>query len=247
MIEFNGNSFRLHVAPVRRDCPVYLHDWYAEQADWIIADVEAQARFDSGEFRDVISRRDIDHLADALANVDTKPVNWKSTSREETTFEFTCQANGGVYDATFRLDRTRFDPVQFKYRYAMTSDDIETLRTGISTFLKNYPEVADRWNKDLQDTAAITAESGEMFMEYQGRCIAILRNPQFADMFWTSFDVVPISDSDQALKSMMSGQQGSLKELQVFRYSSTGVVAELAIPSAEGIVDGRLKVRGTGI
>jgi len=246
VIEFSGSSFSLRVEPVRRDCPVYLHDWYAEQADWIIVNVEAQARFDSGEFRDVFSRRDLQQLGDTLTSVDTKPVDWKSTSREETGLEFTCQTNGKNYDATFHLDRTRFDPLQFKYRYSMTAADVHRLQTGIETFLKQYATVEERWNKDLQDSTAIEAENGEMFLEYQGRCLAILRDPQVADMFWTSFEVVPISDSDQALQMMMTGRQGELKELTAFRFSSNGIVADLAIPSAAGIVDGRLSVRSVG-
>lgn len=87
------------------------------------------------------------------------------------------------------------------------------------------------------------------YVEYRGERIGLLTDPQFADMFWTSFRLVPLTKKPEVLASLYTDGFWNQCEASgvVFRHAPSGRRSSHGFPAlnpAAGLADsGRICVR----
>jgi hypothetical protein len=82
-------------------------------------------------------------------------------------------------------------------------------------------------------------------VELDGECVAVLTDPQFFDMFWTSFHVVPVMD-DPVERMRISTDRGWWHQNKlVFRNRLLDEIVEIAFVVGDVFTEsGRVILRG---
>lgn len=86
--------------------------------------------------------------------------------------------------------------------------------------------------------------TGGWYVEYNGRRIAVLSDPQYQDMFWVSYAIEPLTDDDEERRQLLESEQFWLTKF-VYRSKQFGEIAENAIPAGTPFIrPGRINMRG---
>lgn len=85
---------------------------------------------------------------------------------------------------------------------------------------------------------------GGWFVEWQGRRVALLTDPRFAEMFWDSYRIEPITDDPAEVQRLVNDIDWWLELKFVYRSRQFDEVAEFAFPAGAFPEAGRVQMRG---
>jgi hypothetical protein len=83
----------------------------------------------------------------------------------------------------------------------------------------------------LQIIATNYGRDAGWFVEHHGRRVAQLTDPQFADMFWYSYQVEPLTEDPAEREALLTSPDRWLACEFVFRSRRFGLAAENAFPA----------------
>lgn len=92
--------------------------------------------------------------------------------------------------------------------------------------------VRSNWGRDLG-----------WFVELQGQRVALLTDPQWADMFWVSYLITPLTD-DPGVRALLEKPEFWWSEDVRFRSRGIDFVAPFAFGAGAGPSSGRIAMRG---
>jgi len=108
------------------------------------------------------------------------------------------------------------------------------------------PRSAEGLSTD-EDGQPILNSNFEWLVEIDGRPAALLSDPQWAEMFWTSYRMTPLTDAPETLAQLQDVEFWRACETRgvKFRSRATSLVAEYAFPGWDPFPEpGRIVMRG---
>jgi hypothetical protein len=261
-----------------RECPKYDHAWYADQADWIVTQIELQGQPASARFLAAFRGtqfRELRQRLSRLAHTGTEVVGSVLTAHDgDTELSIRITPDQGVLEVAFVLMR-RWPQVELRFGTLRSYDDLPEIMRGLDEIDGSFPAVGDggeRGTGTCQDSrtrdpllqqltralkrlarfftrAAASRPPMELYMEYEGRCVAKLTDGQFGDMFWTTFAITPLTQ-DATMLQLLGSQEWWLRfegDKIRYRFVDDGQIAFHTFPGTEGVVGGRVSLRTSGL
>jgi hypothetical protein len=253
---------------IRRECPTYDFAWYAKQANWIVTQVEIIADPISAAFRTPFHNTDFLSFGNTLSSAmqgrgGAFRSTWVSRDRR-VRLSAKVGVDGNACRVAFLLTkRDSWHPVNRKFRAEFRRPEVTAILNGVEQIRKAFPVISilkqnhvttgQRRPRMLRLLHALRLPlrwrmpppSKELLMEYDGQCIARLTDPQFAEMFWTSYKFTMLTQDPVVLEMLDSEKfRRGFHDAEInYRFIDSGKIAD-TFPAASGIVDGRLWLRG---
>lgn len=105
---------------------------------------------------------------------------------------------------------------------------------------------AESWSVDAAGQPILATES-EWLIELGGTPIALLSEPRWEEMFWTSYRITPLTDDPSTLAKLQDIEFWRVCESHgvVFRHRASSAIAQYAFPGLAPFPEpGRLIMRG---
>jgi hypothetical protein len=97
------------------------------------------------------------------------------------------------------------------------------------------------------DGQPILNSDSEWIIEIEGRPVALLSEPKWAEMFWTSYRMTPLTDDPKTLANLEDVEFWRVCESRgvAFRHRASSRIARYAFPGGDPFPEpGRLVMRG---
>jgi hypothetical protein len=269
----------LNVMIRRRECPFYEHAWYAEEANWLVADIEISADRFNSSFTRAVHINSLIELRDNLSRAKENRHGGFSTELRShdggICLQITATANDDEIKASFEIHnrntRARLELEEVPYEHvAVALHGLEKIIQGFpirsSGTESNYPNgsrvKSTFWGK-LRQLLSPRGDRGssrdntmqrptELYMEYEGRCVAKLIDQKYSDMFWTSFKIIPMTEDTTMIEQLQSEEFWNSEEFWrqirkcgvTYRYTADGQIAFGTFPGGTKMVrNGRISLR----
>ncbi len=256
-----------------RECPQYDHPWYREQADLIVTEIELRASRVSAECRSTFHAGSLRRLRQQLLGLTQTHSGVLACSLTPQDREIGLSIEATPYREVFnaRIAFTRRSPrIELQFEVECFYDDVPEVLRGLDQIDAMFPAIGTaekqpdsgvrqgarrrrfpflRWARALTRRSRLLRRWGgsktpmELYMEYEGQCVAKLTDPRFDDMFWTSFAFTPLSQ-DPALLKMLDCKEwwhdyGKIN----YRYVNDGRITIGTFPGGSGALNGRVSLR----